>query len=538
MRETPTGPSGPAPYSRTAAWVALAMALPALLLAGPGRTVTTIYLNDLLIFLDGAHRVMSGQVPSRDYHTPIGALADLLPAAGLLVTGHLGSAMPAGFALLILALTPATAHVLASRLRPSLAIPVALHLSIVLAAPMNLGDAPTHLSFAMFYNRIGWAALALLLVMYLPPLRAGRLAADGLSAGLLACVMVYTKISYGAVALAFLIFMLADRRQRDWAAMALALALLVTLAAEAAWSLPSAYLADIAMAAQASGTVQGGAAELVRSAARNLTDYVAFLLAAALALAAAWNTRDFLFWGFCGVTGLLILNQNFQQAGIVTLAAGVAVAAELAARRQPPREGPSAGTWPGGLYVLLLVLVVPQFVGRAAGLGYHAAQAVAAPADVIGLPNLGRIALVDAEGPAASHYGYSLAYARTIGDGAALLRSRDAEPGHVVVLDYVNPFSSGLGIPPSRGDSSWNFLGRNFSRSRYVPPAEYLGAARFVMVPRKSLNPPTTRALMAIHGDYLARHFERAAESGFWTLYERRRRPAGEAGQGMAPLPP
>ena len=66
----------------------------ALLLAGPGRTVTTAYVNDLFIFLDGAHRVASGQVPNRDFHTALGPLVYYIPAAGLLLSGHLGAAMP------------------------------------------------------------------------------------------------------------------------------------------------------------------------------------------------------------------------------------------------------------------------------------------------------------------------------------------------------------------------------------------------------------------------------------------------------------
>lgn len=523
MRDNPAALFGPGPYGRTAAWAAACMVVPALVLAGPGRTATTIYLNDLLIFLDGGYRVASGQVPSRDYQTPIGALADLLPAAGLLATGSLGAAMPAGFALLLLLLAPVVAHVLASRLRPALALPLALYLSLVLASPMNLGDAPTHLSFAMFYNRIGWAALALLLVMYLVPTGRDRVAADGLSAGLLACVMLYTKVSYGLVALAFLAFLLlADRRQRDWAALALALPLLLTLAAEALWSLPSAYLADIAMAGHASGAVQGGAAELFRAFLRNLTDYVVYALAVGLALAASRSLRDGLFWGFVGVTGLLILNQNFQQSGVVTLAAGVAVAVELAARREAAPAGRPILAGVGSLYVLLLVLLVPPVVLRGIGLAFHTAHALAGPEDAINLPNLGRIALVDAGGLAESHFVFSRAYARSIEEGAGLLRAQAAEPGAVVVFDYVNPFSAGLGIPPARGDASWNFLGRNFDRSRHVPSAEYLGTARFVMVPKRSLNPPTTRALLALHRDYLDRHFTRAAETGAWTLYARR----------------
>src|SRR5687768_18335082 len=92
----------------------------ALLLALPGRTVTTAYVNDLFIFLDGAHRIVSGQVPNRDFHTALGPLVYYIPAAGLLLSGHFGGAMPLGTALFVVAVAPAIAHILASRLRAAI----------------------------------------------------------------------------------------------------------------------------------------------------------------------------------------------------------------------------------------------------------------------------------------------------------------------------------------------------------------------------------------------------------------------------------
>jgi hypothetical protein len=137
----------------------------ALVLALPRTTVTTIYVNDLLIFLDGAHRIASGQVPNRDFHTALGPLVSYIPGAGYWLSGTLGGALPGGMALALVALAPAVAHILATRLRPVIALPFAAFLILVLAAPVNLGESIASLSFAMFYNRIGWAALAALLVM-------------------------------------------------------------------------------------------------------------------------------------------------------------------------------------------------------------------------------------------------------------------------------------------------------------------------------------------------------------------------------------
>src|SRR3712207_6062348 len=111
-----------------AALVFVIAAVCALLLALPGETVTTKYVNDLMIFLDGAHRVDVGQVPNRDFHTALGPLNFYLPAIGFWLSGSLGAAMPWGMAGLILLLGPAIGHVLASRMRPVVALPFAAFL--------------------------------------------------------------------------------------------------------------------------------------------------------------------------------------------------------------------------------------------------------------------------------------------------------------------------------------------------------------------------------------------------------------------------
>ncbi|HEU6441769.1 MAG TPA: hypothetical protein VFF38_05370, partial [Microvirga sp.] len=141
----------------------------ALLLALPGQTVTTRYLNDLLLILDGAYRVTGGQIPNQDFHTPLGPLAYYLPAAGYVLSGSLGGAMPAAMGLVTLALSIPMLHVLGSRLHPFLALLFGVFLLMILAVPINLGEGITALTFAKFYNRIGWAALGILLIMYLRP---------------------------------------------------------------------------------------------------------------------------------------------------------------------------------------------------------------------------------------------------------------------------------------------------------------------------------------------------------------------------------
>lgn len=508
-------------------------ALAAILLAMPGRTVTTRYLNDLFIFLDGAHRIMSGQVPHRDYHTPIGALADVLPALGILLTGSFGAAMPAGMALLIVVLSPAMAHVLASRLRPSLALPTAAYLVLILALPANIGEAPTHLSFAMFYNRIGWASLGLLLVMVLPPERGTSFVRDAACAALLTLIQLYTKVSYGAVSLAFLGFMLLDRRATGWSGLALAIVVAVTAFLEAVCRLPSAYLTDLVLAGRTSGAVQGGFQALATAAAENVADYVVFGLAAALVPSRSADVRMVLFLAFCAVSGLWILNQNFQVTGIVTLAVGTVAAAEALARRGERSRSAEVRSAAVGAGILALVFLVPFILERSLGLATHFVLAMNGADERPILPKFDGIILANTR--SSDDYGYLLAYAATIDDGARALMSLDSKPTGVAVFDFVNPFSAGLGLAPPRGDSSFNAFRRNVSNAHHFPAESYLHDVRIVMEPKWRISPETAEGLRNLYGPYLAANFNLVRETEFWKVHVRRLHHSGEPFAAAAP---
>lgn len=512
---------------RAVAYFALACALvAAALVAAPGQTVSARYLNDLLVFLDGGHRLLAGHVPHRDFHTPIGPLTNVLPAAGMLLTGSVGAAMPVGTALLILILAPVTAHVLGSRLRPVLAVPLALYLSLLLAVPANLGEDPRVVTFGMFYNRIGWAALALLLFMYLPPYRPAPWLRDGLCAAALTLLMLYTKATYGVVALAFLGFMLLDRAQWRWPAFAIAATAVVTALLEALWRLPSGYFADLLQAAHASGAVPGGVERLLAGMSQNLLDYAAFALAAAVAAYRAPKLRHLVFFAASAISGLLIFNQNFQPAGIVALAAAAAVAAEIVARSCGPAAFMRRLGGLRGLDLLVLALIVPVLVGRTLALGTHVALASTSPPHRFPLDKLDRIVLA----ATGSEYDirYTAAYLATLADGVQALSAVDPRPSRVTVFDFASPFSVGLGLTPPRGDNTVNQFERTFDKAHFVPAEVALGDARIIMYPVDwRIDPPTADGFFDLYKAYIAEHFELARETPLWKVYVRREPHAG-----------
>ncbi|WP_243370640.1 hypothetical protein [Microvirga solisilvae] len=491
----------------------------ALLLALPGTTIVASYVNDLFIFLDGAHRIASGQVPSRDFHTPLGPLSFYIPAIGYWWAGNMGGAMPFGMALATLSLSLPLAHVLGSRMRAVIAIPYGFFLLLVVATPMNLGESVTELSFGMFYNRIGWASLGVLLTMYLQPLqpRSWQSSSDAVCAAVLILVMLYTKITYGIVAIAFVVFLLFDKRQRAWAAISLGLTLIACFAIEAFWHATWAYLEDIRLTSQVSGPRH--LADFTSAFLRNWIDYTLLGLFIALVLWRTRSLRDLIFFGFCCVSGLLIQIQNAQYWGILTIHAGIAVAAEMVLRQEQMQSYQETKAFPVSIAApaLSALIVLPALLQSLGALGFHAALGIARSGEAFELPRFESIRLISpwlSDSRTMMHD-----YLESIENGARILEGLEVKPGKISVLDFSNPFSAGLGLIPPRGDNAWLHWGRNLDATHFIPPEQLLADVQVLMIPKWGINPAP---LLKLYGPYLEEVFEPLTETESWTVYRRK----------------
>ncbi|GGF79073.1 hypothetical protein GCM10011402_34640 [Paracoccus acridae] len=485
----------------------------AVLLAAPGRTITSAFMNDVLIFLDGAHRIHWGQVPNRDFHTALGPLVYLIPAAGYWITGNLGGALPVGMALLILIFTPIAIHVLESRLRPVLAVPFGAFLILLLAVPMNLGDRIGALSFAMFYNRIGWAGLGLLVVMYLPPLAArpwqeGR---DVLCASALTLIQLYTKLTYGAVALAFLVFLLIVPGQRRRAALSLVLVIATAAVVEVFWRGTASHLADLMETARISGG--RGLAALIGPVFRNFADLTVLALIAGIALWQRGSAWDAVFYVASAATGLLIVSQNAHNWGIATIYAGSVVAAQ----RIMAADGSMARAVP----LALLAFMLPPTLYHASALVLHSGLAMANAGTPLGLPAFQGVRYTRLW--SAGDRGFSRRYVDSFQGGGAALAGLGQGIGPVATLDFANPFSAGLGLRPPKGDNAWLHWNRNVSRDHHLPPEQFYRDVKIIMEPKIGIN---SVQLHSIYGPFIDRHFTPVRETDEWTIHIRRE--AGE----------
>jgi hypothetical protein len=483
----------------------------ALLLALPARTITTAYVNDLLLFLDGANRIAFGQVPNRDFHTALGPLNYYLPALGFWLSGRMGGALPVGMGVLLVLLAPVFMHVLGTRLHRVLALPYAAFLLLILAIPANLGDPLSSISFAMYYNRIGWVVLALLAVMYLRPLdtAAPRWWQDAACAAILVLVALYTKITYAPAAFALLLLFAFHPQHRRWAGAALALIGCGMLLVELVWRGSFAHVQDLLDTARVSG--ERDLRVLVYAALNNLSDLAVSLALVALALYHRRSLLDLLFYGLCISVGILIISQNAHSWGIITLFGAGVVAAETTLRHHTQAGGSAMVR--GGAPLLFWVMVIPPTVKHAIAILIYAALAMTGFGSPLGLPNFADVRFGRLWSPGDN--GFTELYIGTFPKGAALLEELPAR-GRVLTLDFANPFSAGMGLQPPRGDISWMHWGRNVNAEHHPAPEELFADVAIVMIPEIGIN---SRQLEELYGSFINQNYRLISVTDGWKVY-------------------
>lgn len=503
--------------------VVVTIAVCSALLILPGATATSRYFNDLLIFLDGGYRVVEGQVPNRDFHTALGPLSFYLPAFGYWVTGNLGLAMPVGLAALMIVTAPIMIHVLGTRVRPLIAVPWAIFLLLLMITPMNTGEIAMNISFAMFYNRIGWALIGLLLIMHLRPERPLRhqVARDTFAATALTLMMLYTKATYGVVALVFLCLMLLHPVQRRWAATAILLVGLSGALIEVFWGGTRMHIADLAVASNVSAVLP--LRDYVVSLLETSGEYIVFGCLAGLALWQRGRFTDFLFYGFCLCAGYALLMQNFQIRGIVTLLAGGVVAAEHLSRQWRQGLPYSVDMVTRGAAFLVIVLMLPIGMSSAAALGLHATTVATGAGIALNTPNGKDIRVINTLDD--GQFKFYADYAESLEKGVSLLESLNPPPTKVLVMDFVSPMTSLAGLNPPHGGTAWMHDGRNFDADFHFSSHALLEGVNVIMIPKRPIAESTTDLMEDLYGAYIDQHFRAVRHTRLWRVYQRQEPP-------------
>jgi hypothetical protein len=507
---------------------------------------------DMGALLDAGWRIVNGQIPHADFHTPIGPVTYLLVAFGLKVAAPSVSAVAYGALLTLAILLPGAWYVAARRLPVGICFLYVLFLGVLLVAPRPLGYAIRDTTYAMIYNRQGYALTSVLLIQLFLGTRKGlyaRVRLDGALTGVLLGVLLYCKVTYFAfAAIATVAALVVQPRTVTYIATAAMSVLAVVVAFYLSLHISLiAYLGDLA----AAGAVQSRAMRLhllLGSLSSNIV--LLYLIVAALflmswvgaearSLGQAWKL-----WFVAALvlaTALGISSGNAAQGGgvddpLIFIAALLLL--EMFRRANPGRVVVS-GTSARFAYTAIAFILMPLSAGPIiardlASMTYSTAwNWVMRPAYPI-TRRLHSTNLRDFYVPESTQhitaYWPAREHPARLNDGIDLLR-RNIKPGErVTTLAFANPFSYALGIPPAHDGPLWWDLNFSFDATHFPPVESVLGDASLVMVPTQADRSnggsfAIVDALLLEYGNYLHQNFDKIAQTDTWTLYRRRNEP-------------
>ncbi|MGB7759913.1 MAG: hypothetical protein WBL61_08795 [Bryobacteraceae bacterium] len=507
-----------------------------------GMPVLRVFEHDVFIMLDNAYRVSHGQVPNRDFSSAFGPLFFLIQAAGLAISrmrpegiGYANALFGAAVSLWIYG---AARH----RLAPAWACALAVYAVLLITAPFSLGFNPLSFSYAMLYNRYGYALLAIIVLECgLHALRTPAEAPQGpgraLSIGAAWALAAFVKISYGIAAVPFLLVWACcgDNRGRRLAALCGGFAVVSAIMLCYLRFDLSDLFRDLAYAAGGRSARARQAPMLSPVAA---IESVPLLLLAALSAggtggAASCNARwqRARVWLFVlitvGVSGFLLSTNH--QAMSLPLGGFAAVLLVDSIARHDAGGSPYAphrllALFLGALCFLPLATMNGVSLGAAAWERYRGPEpaAVRLESERGASMIFGRV-----EGAMTSETG-GPAYVEALNDGLDLIRARTEPGAGVLTIDQFNPFNYLLDRPSPRGGMAAASYKNFFSDAAHPSAGRYFGDARYVLVRKYSQSVqdfPTEdyliQGLLRIYRPALEQRFRPVAETGHWSLWRR-----------------
>ena len=516
----------------------------ALMLVLPGTVLSRLMTWDLLYNFSGAWQMYSGHVAHVDFHDPLGSLYFWPTALGFRLVGLNAFAFIAGEVIVASAMFVAATMASIRRLPLLPAIIFVVFVTQLVLMPVNVGDLIDDFTFAMSYNKYGWAALIVIsLILFVPPHHQSNVPwQDILVAGALIVAMFYLKITYFLVASGELaVALLISRHIRGWGVLWVAVGAAIVVNAISPWNW--AYLADIGDAI-ASGAVRSNWRQLVIALFANSTK-IAIYVAAVLGSLALWQSgqaplRIPLAIALLLAASIFVLSQNAQLRGLPLCVTAVFILVAHIARCSALRTKPSSA------YALLALLTIPCFdiaAAVASSVSYaHVARkdttryeitstnlrGLSVPLNTHAMPQgfshntpaLERTWLSRARNMGGSHVMSQVHYLETILEAVELFRSDLMRPGAVLIVDQVNPLPYALGRAPPRGGNLW--MGLGYPRQ---PADKVFGDVDYVLIPKFSTLHELTDDYLEIYREYLSRNYAIKLVSNSWTVLARRNSP-------------
>ena len=479
-----------------------------------GLAGTRYCTHDGFMALDGAWRMLHGQRPHIDFNSMVGPVAYWPLEAGLRITGNASS----GFGLaqsFMGALLAVWSYLLARRLAWAPRVALALAILAVTISPSQLGLSPTMLNPGGTYNRYGYGLFGLFLLESFAQRGRPRFL-DGLSTGVVLVLMLFLKITFAIVSVPLLVaflFLCPQSRERILGLICGAAIPLTICLVYLRFQL-GGILRDLALTAGAKHV--------------HLLDFYIYdtiFLEAGVTLAIAFGvaiwlkerglTRESrrirLGSVLIVLTSLLLIFGNWQQSELPAAAFLMLFLIDAMLSSNPERQDARSLGW----------------TVNAAGFAY---AGVLIGSLLAGLVTQTRLKLHSV--PKGVHFksayldgfvpiGDDTSYILFVNDGLDLLASERRTGEHVFSLDFVNPFSIALQIPPAEGGTTNLQFQGSFDNLHHVPAEKLFGQSELVMLPTTYSDSSLTLSVPLIYGPYLRQHYQRVGQSKFWELWRR-----------------
>ena len=519
-------------------WVALfALSLDLIVVAALSCGPINVFHNDALLLLDDGWRVLNGQVPHQDFHSPLGPIEFLLMAGGMKFAHGSAQGIAVGIAAFGFVLGGWSWLLSRKRMPPLFAALTATWTVLTATCPTPLGFDPRFLSCAMIYNRQGYALLGIILIECAFARDRSRFW-GGFSTGLAVAVLVFLKLNFFGVAALMLLATIPLRRTditRLYGFAAGNAALLLTFLLYPRFSF-AAFFADMSFVAHARGSslntggLVHGAAVCARSGSFWL---VIAMVLTVIMLASPRERRQRQMFTVVLLTlvvlasGPLFLQTNSlenrcQLASlwiIVLLDPISALHLRLASKKVVTLAITAACL--GGIVAAL----APEISSTVNLLGYHTASQKDSGVSVTA-PGMERMRFYDSTSfydKVKSGDGDGGYYAETLSDGMNLLKSQSKPNETALALGFHNPFSYLLRRRPAPGGSSYILIGNSISEA-HMPPSDWVfdHADLMILPEHEGTHRASDQFIQSHYRDDLLRNYVFVGESRYWRLYRRK----------------
>lgn len=495
-----------------------------------------VFHNDALWMLDNGWRVLNGQVPHRDFYTPLGAFEYWILGGGMLLAHGSARGLAIATSGFGLAVGIWSWLLCRRRLPPLFSLLITVWLVFTATCPAPLGFGPEFLSCAMIQNRQAYALLGIVLLeCAFAPARSRF--SGGASSGIALVILAFLKLNFFGVGALMVLASFPLRKcemPRIGGLLAGSAAALLAMAASLRFSL-GAFIGDMffVLHAHAPLTLSSTIAGVITCGKSGSVWLVILMTIAVVSFrkpAERWNrgTLTLVALGFLVLaSGPLFLQTNSLENKCTLAALWVIILLEQVTAIHL-RVPDSQKQFTVALIALglggIAVELIPN-LAIAANLVNYQSAAMKSQGLRIDAPGMDDVRFYDST----SFYdkvptgdGNGTYYVGVLDDGLALLRAQSQPQESVLVLGFSNPFSYLLRRTPANGGSSFLFIPTSISQDHMPPVDRVFGDADLMMLPQyESTHRDGDQFIENYYRGYLLQNFQFVAKSKDWSLYRK-----------------